>query len=218
MTVAAIGKTTNIVQPDKELKLSPSDLLILDGNVSGLDENWVYTPLKKWAEERNIPFRIMYFYSPKHKPETLWYKEIVDETDRLVVYCDDKIDSIDSLGLYALNYAKESGKEISIIKLPPMFLFHFCVSARGERISEAFTIRKSIQIPYEYARATAMVEAQIEYLKYITKWDFYDMYLYIREKRRKGYGEEWVPINTNEIERWYEAQRRKFNDSIYQDY
>lgn len=45
MKLAVIGKTTGIIRPDYELKLSPSDLLILDGDVSDIDEGWVFDPL-----------------------------------------------------------------------------------------------------------------------------------------------------------------------------
>lgn len=218
MKVAVIGKTSSILTPKYELKLSPSDLLILDGDVSGgLDEGWVFKPLEKWAKESNIPYKIMYFYSYKHKPETLWYKEIVDEADKLVVYCDDKDNSITELCLYAINYAKELCKEVSIIKLSPMYRFHFLITERyDDDFSEGFTIREDAQMPYESARAKAMVEAQIEYLKFKIKWGRrYGFQLFLMERKRYGFGDEWVEIKTREIDEWYDSQMQKLYENIY---
>lgn len=215
MKVAVIGRTSNTIKPDYELKLSPTDLLILDGDVSGTHYEWVYEPLEKWAKERNIPYKVMYFYSFRHKPETLWYKEIVDECDKLVVYCDDKEDGITDLGLYAIEYAKELGKEVSIIKLPVMYHFIFHIKEWDNDCNGGFQILKDASMNYECARAEAIVEAQLRFVQYIHKWDSkYVFFLKLLEKKRYGYGQEWVEIDTREIERWYDSQKKIFINSI----
>lgn len=207
MKLAVIGKTTGIIQPDYELKLSPSDLLILDGDVSGNDEGWVFSPLQKWAKERNIPVKIMYFYSSKHFPETLWYKEIVEEADKLLVYCDDKENSITTLCSYAINYAKELGKPVSVIKLSPMYHFHFLMKEWDDRdYDKGFIIKKDAKCAYEYAWAEAIVDAQLQFIKHIHLFPKQTFWLKILE--RNNYHEYWKDIDTSEIERWYSNQMK----------
>ena len=168
MKLAVVGKTTGIMRPDYELKLSPSDLLILDGDVSGIDEGWVFDPLQQWAKERNIPVKIMYFYSGKHSPESLWYKEIVDEADALLVYCDDKVNSITTLCSYAISYAKELGKQVSVIKLSPMYHFHFLLKEWDDKdYDKGFIIKKDARCAYGFARAEAIVDAHLKFIKHI---------------------------------------------------
>ena len=98
-----------------------------------------------------------------------------------------------------------------------MYKFQFLIKEWDDKdFRKGFTIKKDTNRSYEYARAEAMVEAQIQYLQFKQKWDSkYVFFLYILERKRYGFGEEWVEIKTSEIDRWYDSQIEKLYKDIY---
>lgn len=215
MRIAIIGKTSNIPKPKIELNLSTNDYLIFDGESSGSwDEGWVYPFFKEWATERNIPFQTKFYFSQKYESKEDWYKEIIDQADKLVVYCDDKEEAITKLGLFAINYARKNEKEVHIISLPYMYHFHFLIKEKDYRdFNEAFTIIKDGKIFFQRAKAEAIIEAQIKYLSYICSWENYpsslSFTLYIEDKCE--YQLFWKEIDTHLLEFWYKDELNKHN-------
>lgn len=144
-------------------------------------------------------------------PETLWYKEIVDEADALLVYCDDKENSITTLCSYAISYAKELGKQVSVIKLSPMYHFHFLMKEWDDKdYDKGLIIKKDARCAYGFARAEAIVDAQLKFIKHIHLFPRQTFWLKILE--RNNYHEYWKDIDTSKIESWYSNQMKIYKN------
>ena len=126
MKVAIIGGTSNIVDPDTQIQISKDDSVIIDEEdlfIIDETETAVSPYIKKWAKENKIPVIEMgfkpYVYKGDHENDywgshIAWYKDIVQNADKLYVYCDEDY-VYGELTMFAAGYALYLNKEVEII-------------------------------------------------------------------------------------------------------
>lgn len=179
MKVAILGRTTNMVDPDSQLKLSKDDTIIIDEEdlfVIDETEKAVSPYIKKWAEKNKYSIIEMGFKSYLYKGDyendywkshIAWYKHIVQNADMIIIYCDEEDYSYRELNIFAAGYALFLDKPVEIIKLKPMQHFTFSIGYEDEKHAECFfSVKVDKDIPKEKARGIAIEQAKKKFSDY----------------------------------------------------
>ncbi len=181
MKVAILGATSGVIDPDTQFKLLKDDVIIVDREeyfIIDERETSVSPYIERWAKEHRIPIIQMdfkpYVYKGDYENDywgshIAWYKDIVRNSDRIIVYCDDDYVYRD-LYMFIIGYAFFLNKEVEMVKLKPMQFFTFSIGCSDDRYNECyFTIRIDQDIPEDTAREMAIMEAKKRFSAYCKK-------------------------------------------------
>jgi len=103
-----------------------------------------------------------------------WYKEIVQNADKLIVYCDENYIYRD-LHMFAAGYALCLNKPVEIIRLKPMQHFTFSIGYEDEKHAECFfSIKIDESIPVDVAKGMAIEQAKKKFSDYTKQHYIYN--------------------------------------------
>lgn len=182
--------------------------------------------IKEWCNENKVP---VIDFAPHYTPDgnneeerNQALKLLVEEADYILIYADyipsryDRIyhpeaePELTESDKFVIEYAKTVNKKVHIVKQEKIYKYEFMITEDDDDISaKGFTITVgSKDKNEESAQAEAIALAQLEFIKYINKWDSkYSFTLRIRRKRK--FYERYEELNTSEIEKWFDRQLRK---------
>ena len=215
MKIAVIGKTTDNISLDKQLREGKPSSIIITNQTTEDMESYLWD----WAEKYGVnvdylivdPRKLIDTVSDRLKrlkeAQKIFCKTLIEKADKIIVYADYSYTTkhpvllLDELSKQIISLAEETNVPVEMIKNDLHFCYDFSIN-EADCKPKFFTIRiNSREHSEAKAVGIATIKAKIKFMEFIDKWGSYDRYDFYLKMLC---GNHWVDIDTNDIKRCYE--------------